>query len=463
MKKDSEQKQTTYNLISSFLIGGITFLTAPVFTRLLGPEQYGIFSVAFSWVTLLVCIMGFQAKEALATGHLDFQSDYLTFRNSSMLLGTIISVIEVIFFVIFLKRICQWTGYSPGFIVILIVFAFSQQIFLFVQQALIFEKRAQINLLLSVSLVSLIVICSLIFISKAPEGEKYYGRMLGFALPYSLYAVISWAVLFFRKPVGLNFKYWKYTMHFGIPIVFHALSREILAQSDKVMMQFLDVDTGNIGIYSFFFALTGILGTIREALNASWRPFYYDYLYNGNYDLLREKCRNHIELFAAITGAFLLLAREVSLLMAGKAYLRGIYVLPVLVICAFFTFVYQFPVNFELYYKKTEIVAIGTVIAALINIFLNAVLIPIWGMVGAGVASAISYLILSTGHLCVVSYFMDRKYHLKASSFLPGISLVLITCGLFFLLERFWLIRWIIAAFIVCFELIKIRKRKSIF
>ena len=92
MDKSSEQKQTLYNIIASVLIGGINFLTAPIFTRLLGTGQYGKFSVAYSWVTILTCFMGFQTKEALATGIYDFREDYLRFRNSTLLLGTGISI-----------------------------------------------------------------------------------------------------------------------------------------------------------------------------------------------------------------------------------------------------------------------------------------------------------------------------------------------------------------------------------
>lgn len=53
-----------------------------------------------------------------------------------------------------------------------------------------------------------------------------------------------------------------------------------------------------------------------------------------------------------------------------------INIIPVLSFVVYFTFMYQFPVNFEFFHKKTKIIAIGTVGAGLLNIILKAIMIP---------------------------------------------------------------------------------------
>ena len=463
MKRESEQNQTVYNIIGSFLIGGINFFTAPIFTRMLGTEQYGRFSVAFSWVSLFICIMGFQTKEALATGHIDFKNDYKAFRNSTLLLGFCISSLEIILVVLFLKPFSSFLGYSQRFTLIILLTALSASVYAFAQQTFIFEKKAQINLILSVSLVLLIVALSLLFIRMLPEQEKYIGRILGFTVPYTLSAVICCCFFAREGAVHYNSDYWRYSLTLGLPIIFHELSKEVLGQTDKVMMQQLQVDTAEIGIYSFFLALTGVLSMVREALNKSWRPFYYDYLYAEDYDTLHLKCRNHIELFSLVACAFMLAAKEVSFIMAGEAYQKGLFVLPITVWCVYFTFIHQFPVNFELYHKKTRIVAGGTVLAAAFNIGLNAVLIPVFGMYGAGVATAVSYLLLAVGHFVVASHLKESKYHLSAVAFLPGICALLISTFVFYQFNDLWLLRWSIAVLLGCYEMTKIVKRKSVF
>ena len=463
MNRDSEQKQTVYNLISSVLIGGITFLTAPIFTRMLGPEQYGLFSVAFSWVTIAICIMGFQTKEALANGYIDFHDDYKSFRNSTLLLGLCISALEIAVVALFLKPISCFLGYSNWFTLIILLTAFSSYTYLFAQQTLTFEKKAHKNLLISVLLVLMIVSLSLLFISKYPESEKYIGRMLGFTIPYTLCAL---GFIFFcasEEPIQYNREYWMYSLSLGFPIIFHALSKEILGQTDKVMMQQLKVDAEEIGIYSFFFAMSGALGMIRDALNASWRPFYYDYLHSGQRELLETKCHHYIELFTAVTCGFLLVAKEVSMLMAGEAYQSGLKVLPIVTWCIYFSFIHQFPVNFELYCKKPKLVATGTVVAAVVNVILNALLIPTWGMYGAGAASAFSYFCLAAGHFLAAAHISEYQYHLAAAAFLPGVCSVTCFTIMFYFLDGFWYVRWGVAIVLGLYELFKVTKRKSIF
>lgn len=43
--KNNSNKITILNILSTFLLQGIAFITTPLFTRLLGPEQFGIYSL----------------------------------------------------------------------------------------------------------------------------------------------------------------------------------------------------------------------------------------------------------------------------------------------------------------------------------------------------------------------------------------------------------------------------------
>ena len=42
-------KITIMNICSTILLQGIAFFSAPIFTRLLGAEQYGYYSIFSSW------------------------------------------------------------------------------------------------------------------------------------------------------------------------------------------------------------------------------------------------------------------------------------------------------------------------------------------------------------------------------------------------------------------------------
>ena len=459
----SVNKTTVLNVASTVLLQGIAFFTTPIFTRMLGAEQYGVYSVFCSWITILSCILGLGVGSTLATGRYQFKNDYYGFRNGVLLFGTIISIIILGIGEIFIFPISSILGYTVYMTEFLYITAFSQYVINFAQNAFVYEKKAEKNFLLSVSLSTVSVGLSLVLISLYPRENRVLGRIVGVAIPYAIVAVIVWGLLYAKKPTGINKKYCAYGLSVGFPVIFHTLAQNILTQADRVMMQHMNIKNSEIGVYSLIYTLVSVMGIILNALNTSWCPFYYDDIDKKNWEELDRKCKNYIELFSVLTIGFLLLSREVSYVLGDSSYWKGINVIPILTMAVYFTFMYQFPVNFEFFYRKTKIIAIGTVGAAITNIILNALFIPIGGMYGAAIATALSYGMLFIVHYYIVTHMKECQYHLNYIIFIPGVMAVCIGIIAFYALSNYWYIRWGIGCVIGIIELLKIIKRKTIF
>ena len=454
---------TIFNILSTVLIQGINFFTLPIFTRVLGAEQYGIYSVFSSWVMLLVCVMGLGVQSSIGTGKYHFKKEYYSFRSSVLLFGTLFNIILILLVTILIKPVSAFLGYSFLAVEMLLWTAFANFIINFAQNAYIYEKKAGVNFFVSVFLTISTLALSLYLLTVFSGDDLFLSRVFGVGIPYFLLAVIIWFVLFFRKPCSLHKEYCVYSITMGIPIIFHLLSQNILSQSDRVMMQKMHISNLEIGIYSFFYSFVSVLSTILTALNNSWCPFYYDDLDSENWERLNKKSENYIELFTVLTIGFLLLSREVGYLLSGEEYSSGMNILPILVFAVYFTFMYQFPVNFEFFHRKTNIIAIGTSSSAILNIILNCIMIPIWGMYGAALATTVSYFLLFLAHYFIVTHMKDVYYHLKISAFVKGLVIALFFAVLFYLLKDWWIVRWGLAAGIGIVEIVKILKRKTIF
>mgnify|MGYP004531956861 CR=1 FL=1 len=461
--KINENKITILNIISTFMLQGIAFITTPIFTRLLGTTQFGLYSLFNSWVLITTCLMGISISSSIGTGLYTFKEHYISFRNSVLFSSTIICLVEILLIIMGSSLLSKMMGFPISLVIIIGVTAFSHYIVNFAQLSFTYEKKAGSNFILSILLSSSSVLISIIFIYKMNDDSRYLGRIYGVVVTYVIIAIIVWMKLFLEKVTGFNKEYLKYGILVGFPIVFHSLSQQILGQSDRVMMQRFGIETAEIGIYSLFYTLSSILSTVLGALNNSWCPFYYDDVSEEKWDVLDKKCKNYIELFTVIFVGFLLLSREVSYLMASESYWKGISVIPILSSAVYFTFMYQFPVNFEFFHKKTKIIAIGTIGAGVINIILNAFMIPTWGMYGAAVATSLSYLFLFFAHYAIVTHMKEYPYHLKLTIFIPGILGMLSGVILFYLLSPYGFVRWMIGILIGCFELYRMYKRKSIF
>lgn len=459
----SINRTTALNIASTVLLQGIAFFTIPVFTRMLGASQYGIYAVFNSWNAVLACVLGLGVGSSLGTGRYQFKDDYYEFRSSILVLGSLISAGIILPGLIFSERIAEYLGYNKTLVIVLFVSAFAHYIIKHAQSAFIYEKKAECNFALSLGLAVATTVLSLYLITLFSEDIRFEGRVYGVTIPYVLAAVILWGATFFKNPAWIHWNYSKYGLAIGLPVVFHTLAHNVLSQSDRVMMQNMGIPSSEIGIYSLYYSFTAVLSTILSALNTSWCPFYYDDLDAQNWESLKTKCINYIELFTALTIGFLLLSREVGYLLAGADYWDGMPVIPILALSVYFTFMYQFAVNFEFFHKKAKMVALGTLAAAILNIILNAVMIPPWGMYGAAVATAISYCVLFVFHYVIVIHLKEQKFHLSVSTFLPALAVIGITMVLFYFLDGFWYIRWCIGAAVGGMELYRIWKRHSIF
>ena len=450
-------------MMSTFFLQGIAFFTTPVFTAMLGTSQFGIYAVFNAWVCMFTCIMGLGVTSTLPIGKYVFHNSYFDFRSSILLLSTLIGCVIIFLGLVFSEIISSLIKINEDLIIVLLITSFSYNIVSYAQSVFIYEKKALSNLVLSVGLSILTVFLSICLIRVASKDFLYVGRIYGVALPYFIIAVVLWIKIFFKNPSGLKKEFVKFGICVGFPIVFHMLSHNVLIQSDRVMMQWLFISSNEIGMYSFFYTLSSILSVVLTTLNTSWCPFYFDYISKCDWNGLNIKAQNYIETFTAITTVFLLVGREVSKFMAPEDFQEGIDVLPILIIAVYCTFLYQFPTNYEFYYKRTTIIAIGTLIAGFLNIILNYLLIPVYGMYGAAVATVFSYMALFVIHYVVVMIITSYRFCLSFSKFIISTFAIFVSVILFFILKEMLLIRWILGLSIGILEIIRMVQRKGIF
>ena len=464
-KGESANTQTFYNMVSTILKSGVVFITMPVFTRLLGSAQYGEYSIYVSWLSILGCFMGINVKSSLGTGIIAFDNNYKKFRSSVLLEGTIVCIGMSLVLMILYRPINEFLKY-PFFLFIILIFeAIAQFITDFASFAWVYEKKAKYNMLFASFLIVITSTLSiaLIWFWNWDRNYLFVGRVIGTAVPHIVIAVVVWWIMTREYTPKYNKEYWNYGIHFGLPMVIHLFSQQILVQSDRIMMKSMGVSGSDIGIYSFYYTFVGILTTILGALNNSWTPFLYEDLKDRKYSGLNQRVRYYVEVFTCLAIGFLMISREASYIFANSEYWTGIEIIPVFVLVAYTMYFYQFAVNYEIFNAKTKYVAIGTSIAAITNVILNYVLIRVYGMYGAGIATLLSYIVLAIIHTVLVINWKYERYPLSYRSVWIGFITVIIGCVVFCALRNHVLIRWIIAILDGIFLILSIYKRKTIF
>lgn len=462
-KKVNLNSTVILNLFSVAFLQGINFISMPIFTRVLGAEQFGLYSVFNTWAMILSIIFPLGLSNCLGVGLYYFKNKYIEFKHSILIYNIILSLIFFTILLLLFNLAKYIFDYNFNIYFLLLLTAVSTNIVGAFTGVLVFEKKAILNFLISTFISVLNVLLSIYIIFNFKLENRYVGRVVGHLIPYLIIFLTILIWLIYKKNYVFKFEYLKYGIVIGLPVVLHSLANIVLGQSDRVMMQKMGLQNYHIGIYSFFYSFTNVISIILGAFNTSFTPFYYDYIDNDDYINISKKIRNYIELFTIVCVGFLLLSREVTYVFADPEFYSGIGFIPIFVASNYFIFMYQFAVNYEFFYQNTKFIAIGTTLSALMNIILNYFLITRFGAFGAAYATIISYFLLFVFHYIIAKSMKQNRFYIKISDYLLGCITLTIGILSFYFLDNFIYLRWTIGFLIGIYEILKIIKRRSIF
>lgn len=459
-----ENKTAVFNILGPIILNGINFFTIPIFTRLLGPAQYGIVAVYTTWVGIFSIIMGLQVQGSIGTAMVYFKKGEMkSYLSSILLMGLLFSGLCLLLGAAFSQQLKELLLLDAEELCLLGIQSVGSFVIAFSGIAFIFAKNAKMNFCVNVLTAVFTTVLSLLLIMFyfLPEC-LYLGRMYGMAVPITVMGT-GLAVYFVKEGhVRFDVKYAKFCLPICIPLIFHGLSQIILGQSDRIMLQHM-MGNGPTGIYSFVITFSGVLMAIYGALNNTWVPFYYDDLKAGALAKISLRTKNYIFIYTIMVIVFALWSPEVIKLFVPEPFWPAIRLLPLFILGNYFNFLYSFPVNFEFFHKTTYTIAIGTICAAVVNIGANYLLIPHFGMWGAAFGTLFAHILLFVFHEITSAFILPFHYHYSIKDFLPGIFVTTIALVLADCLKDFIVIRWgagFVLAGIWCYS---IYKRKSLF
>lgn len=464
-KKDNINLVAFFNILGPIILNGINFFTIPIFTRVLGTENYGLYTIYYTWVNLMTILISLQVSGTIPVANVRMEEEDRKKYYSSILFLICISF-ALWMSIIFLTRpfIQKIMGLSFHMIVLVMVHAVAMAFVNFATIRYTNEKKTYFTFAISVIVAVAGIVLSLVFLKFGNWSDitKYYGRSYGAAFPYIIMGLFFLVLYLKQGRTYVSKTNWKFCLALSLPMVFHGVSQLILAQADKVMLQGMMNDS-MVGIYSFTYSFAHVTNIIYSALNNTWVPFYFEDLKENKIDVIEGKTKNYIFIFTALSIGFMLLSPDVIKLFAGEDFWSGISLVPFFALANYMIFLYSFPVNYEFYHGKSIHIALGTAGAAIINCTLNYLFIPRMGMAGAAFATFISYIVLWIFHHLVSKYLIKADYHYRIQVFVPGIVVMVISAIAIGFIENYIIIRWVLACIVGVITLRHLFKTKSIF
>lgn len=458
----SISRSAIWQLAGKFALQGVAFFTTPFFTRLLTPEDYGYTALYTSWLSIISIVIGLQTYGSIANARIEDKIKNLDEYVSSIMTVSLISFVCILtVFAVFNSFFSSIFSIRRDLVILLVVQSFCAYVINFYTTKLDVLKEAKKSACLSFFQALISVLLALVFVTIY-KSNKAIVKIYGQAIPIIIIGIVLLLLIYVKGKTFWQKEYINFCFALTLPLVLHAVGGVIFGQTDRIMLQKI-IGENELGVYSVTFSLCSVLTIIYSALNSAWGPFYFDYKKNNDITSITEHTKNYLNLFTTLTIGFLFLSPDVFKLMAPEPYWNGIKLIPLFVTAEYFGFLYLFPINFELFCKKTTMMPVGTLLAALLNVIVNFILIPKYGIKGAAIGTILAYFSRYIFHELIARFIIKEKYDYNYYIFIPRLILVLFCSALLYFFDIMNILRWLIFFVLSVYTVFRIIKNKSIF
>lgn len=402
------KKAAVWFVFCSFLQKGITFLTTPIFTRLLSTEQYGYWTLFQSWDTVLTIVVTLNLTSGCYMQSLvkfDDRKDDLT---SSF--ATLLTCIMLVFLGVFLiapEFFSRLIGLPVRYILAMFIAIWSTSMYLFWAV----RQRVDLNygsfVALSVTYTFAVSIAGVVAVLAAPEELKADARIFSYSGTCLVMFFGLGVCHFIKGQEYVSKETWGRALRYNLPLIPHFLSQVLLNQFSRVQVS-MYCGVAAAGVYGLAYSVGMAVQMFNSAVLNVLTPWMYQKIKDGQaVDAKRGFLPVFVVLFAA---CFLVsaIAPELIAFFAPPSYSEAVMVVPPLAVCVYFMFAQSVYDNFILYQERTAFLSIASIVAAAVNITLNALVVPQFGLVSAGYTTLACFVLSSACH-CVMSRRVMRS------------------------------------------------------
>ena len=450
----------------TLVTGVLGIVSLPLYTKFLTIEEFGLMELLILLITFLQFGFSFGWDSSFVRFYNDKNYDRQEIFTSVLIFRLLIHTLLIIISFVSLSYLTTLLNIPQeyGFLLkyILFIYIFDEYLKLSLELLRSQNNAKLYGLLLSAkNIIRFIIMLLMFFILKYKLEAVFYSLVFA-----NLFIVVISLKLFKKEYTRMalsTFKiHSKEIVSFGFPLIFASLAFFIINFTDRYMLNWLlpeEIALKDIGLYSFYMKLITATFIFSVIFKILWAPF----IYKVHHRLSSPKTFKYIiEIYfvlLVISGfIFSLFSLElIDLISFNSDYLLKYQIVSIIMAIQLLIMIGDYsPVGIGIM-KKNKYRAYGGLVFALMNIILNYILIPIYGLGGALIASFSSLLLYFT-FLNIMSYSL---YRVKYNYMLFIIGILLIMSNYFLSSFSLWNKILILSVFIIFISVYVFFKRNN--
>jgi len=380
-----------------------SLLLTPLYTHYLTPAHYGILATAIVLTSSLEMILALRLDAAFSRFYFDAKDDRARLnRTVSSLSAAVLGCAATSLMLLWLAgqhvpalHEVNGVAFDP-YLKIVLATAFFSVIGALPMTLLQVQERAKTFALINLARFFLNTGCTIYLVAVLKGGAA--GSLWGTLIGNVAFAAVCLVIIAPYLELSFDRRVVREALSFSLPLLPHAISLWALTLSDRLILgMFVSLD--QVGIYALGYNLGMGMLLVVSAFTGSWAPIFFDTLKRDEAQGAQElgKIITHVMtglILIALAG--MLVAREAVMLLAPPKYGAAAAVIPWVIAAYVFHGMYICFVNVLFYFKKTGVLPFITGGAAALNILLNLLLVPRFGIMAAAWNTALAYMIPAT-------------------------------------------------------------------
>jgi len=409
------------------------FFLLPIFTRVFTPSDYGILDTIATFISVLNLFLLMGLNSAMQRYYFDAKregSDGSKVISTTIIVLSFFSIIISLLIFPFTDQISNLFFNSIKYTHLIRIAILSIPLSLLVKVLKdIFRLKFKPLRFSIVTIIHFLLRISIILILILIYNKGLLGNFYGILFSVFIVTFITFLMVkkYFKFSFSLNLA--KNLLKFGIPLAFAGFSYWILSLSDRFFI--LKFSTlGQFGLYSIGNKIGSVLVLVITAIHLAWFPLIFEkYKEKSSKDFIIKTFTYTSIIFIFIAIFLTSFSREALIILASESYVNAYYIVWLLTLGSVFLGISGIISTGLTIAKKTKYITISSFIAAILNIILNILLIPKFGIIGASIATSLSYLSLFFTYYYFAKKYFPLHFELKKVSLIFIIGIVYLILG----------------------------------
>jgi len=385
----------------------VPVLMLPILTKHLSANDFGILSLVESTILFVTPFILLNINAAINVEYFKVGHQRLKdFITNALVLSFV--AFFIIFFLVYLFRasLSSFLEIDSPLFLWIVVFALLRVVGSVVLG--IYQSKQKVGHFSAFTLLQTLIDFSLSYLFVVFYAFGYMGRLGGIYIAYFIFFLVGLYLLYKMDYLTkITFKYSKNILHFGIPLIPHAVSGTIIAMSDRYFISYF-IGNDQVGYYTIAYQIAALMLLVSISVNQAWSPMLFGLLKKRHIRKAYQITLYLLILFCFVAVSIFMLRDTLFFIFVDEKFYAAKAYFPWLLIGFLFQSFYFLATNFLFFEKRTKLLAMITIIGATINIVLNDILIQSFGVVGVAYATAITWGLLFIGVSIVTMRVLKR-------------------------------------------------------